>query len=150
MVQKKKKKKKRKKAETGGFELTFCLSRIERSMIPLSQKKMYQVVITSCLREGNFHKLWLVEFGCDARSFARDRKGYARSRGIAWRPGAARVEKTYFNPIKLKMPMMDDVDDDDDASVLPNNKDTGTRTTILRVAFKRSSSQQPNTGEREN
>ena len=29
----------------------------------------------------------------------------ARSRGIGWRPGAAGVEKTYLNPIKLKIPM---------------------------------------------
>ena len=30
----------------------------------------------------------------------------ARSRGIGWRPGAAAVEKTYFNSIKLKIPTM--------------------------------------------
>ena len=30
----------------------------------------------------------------------------ARSWGIGWRPGIAGVEKTYFNSIKLKIPMM--------------------------------------------
>ena len=30
----------------------------------------------------------------------------ARSRGIGWLPGIAGVENTYFNSIKLKIPMM--------------------------------------------
>ena len=59
------------KAETGGFELTLCLSRIERS----TAKPKGKVVITCRLREGNFEKSFLAEFGCDTRSFAEDRGG---------------------------------------------------------------------------
>ena len=55
-----------------GFELTLCLSRIERST---AEPKKGNVVITCPLREGNFEKSSLAEFGCDARSFAGDHEG---------------------------------------------------------------------------
>ena len=48
---------------------------------------MYQVVITYRLREGNFEKSSLAEFGCDARSFAGDREGCCV--GGTWRGRAA-------------------------------------------------------------
>ena len=56
-------------------------------------------MITCRLREGNFEKSSLVEFGCDSRSLAGDREGccvggpwyVARSRGIGRRSGLAPV-----------------------------------------------------------
>ena len=50
-------------------------ARTESSALPLSQNKMYQVLINCRLREGNFEKSSLAEFGCDARSVAGDREG---------------------------------------------------------------------------
>ena len=50
---------------------TDALSRIERSTVESTEN----VVITCRLRESNFEKSSLVEFGCDARSFAGDREG---------------------------------------------------------------------------
>ena len=73
------KKKRSKKAETEGFELTLCLSRIERS----TAEPKGNVLITCRLREGNFEKSSLAEFGCDARSFAGDREGCCV--GETWR-----------------------------------------------------------------
>ena len=87
------------------------MSRIEHSTV----EKTKNVVITCRLRESNFEKSSFAKFGCDARPFAGDREraavwvglgAVARSRGIGWRPGAAGVEKTYFNSIKLQIPMM--------------------------------------------
>ena len=71
-------------------------------------------MISCHVRESNFEKSSLAEFGCDARSFAGIARAamwvrlgaVARTRGIGWRPAAAGVEKTYFNSIKLKIPMM--------------------------------------------
>ena len=53
----------------------------ESSALPLSQKEI--IVITCRLREGNFEKSSLAEFGCDAHSFAGDREGYCV--GGTWR-----------------------------------------------------------------
>ena len=85
------------------IQLTLCLSRIERSTVEPTEN-----VVTTCrLRERNFEKSPLADFGCDARSFAGDREAavwvglcaVARSWGIGWRPGAAGVEiETYFQP----------------------------------------------------
>ena len=93
-----------------GIQLTPSLSRIEPSIVEPTEK----VVITCRLREGNFEKSLLAEFGCDARYFAGIARttvwvglgAVARSRRIGWRPGAAGIEKTYFNLIKLQIPMM--------------------------------------------
>ena len=67
-VQKKKKAKRRDRE----IQLTLCP---ESSALPLSQHKNVKVVITHRLREGNFEKSSLAEFGCDARSFAGDCEG---------------------------------------------------------------------------
>ena len=48
-----------------------ALSRMERSTADPTE----HVVITCRLRESNFEKSSLAEFGCDARSFAGDREG---------------------------------------------------------------------------
>ena len=62
----------RKKAKTQRQgDVTDALSRIERSTVEPTKN----VAITCCLREGNFEKSLLAEFGCDARSFAEDREG---------------------------------------------------------------------------
>ena len=85
-------------------------SRVERSTVEPTDN----VVITCRLWEGNFEKSPLPEFGCDAvlsPGIARAAVwvglgAVARSRGIGWRPGAPVLRKTYFNSIKLKIPMM--------------------------------------------
>ena len=73
-------------------------------------------MITCRLREDNFEKSSLADFGCDARSFAGDREAavwvglgaVARSWEIGWRPGAAGVakKKMFFHSTKLKISMM--------------------------------------------
>ena len=54
-------KKKQKQRLGGGFELVLCLSRVERSTA---------VVIPCRLRERNFEKSSLAEFGCCTDIFA--------------------------------------------------------------------------------
>ena len=87
---------------------SYYLSRIERSTVEATEN----VIITCRLRESNFEKSSIAEFGCVlllgiARAAVWVGLGaVVRSRGIVWRPGAAGVEKTYFNSIKLKIPMM--------------------------------------------
>ena len=74
-------------------------------------------MITCRLREGNFEKSLLAEFGCDARFFAGDREGCCvggtwRGRAVSgdrvapWNSG---VEKPYFNSNQTK-----DTNDDND------------------------------------
>ena len=103
--------KKKRKSRDMWIQLTFCLSRIERSTV--EPKEI--VVISCCLREGNFEKSSLTAFVCDAPFLSPEiamaavwvgLRAFARSRGIGWRPGAVGVEKTYFSSIKLQIPMM--------------------------------------------
>ena len=75
-------------------------------MQPLLAEPKGNVVITYRLRERNFEKSSLAEFGCDARSFAGDREGcvawlgpgvVARSREIGWRSRVTAASGVYFN-----------------------------------------------------
>ena len=86
--------KKEAKKHKRGFELKLCLSRIERSSAEAN------VAITCRLREGNFEKSSLAEFGRDASYFAGGRegccvggtwRGRVRSRGTQWRSELAAV-----------------------------------------------------------
>ena len=67
---KKKKTQKSKKAETGGFELTLLAPRIER----YTAEPKENVVNIYRVREADFQKSSLAEFGGDARSFTGDRE----------------------------------------------------------------------------
>ena len=70
-----------------GIQLTLCLSRIEPSTVEPTE----EVVITCRLREGNFEKSSLAEFGCDARYFAGDHEGYGM--GGTWRGRAVSADR---------------------------------------------------------
>ena len=100
--------KKSENAETG--RLTLCLSRIKRSTVEPTEN----VVITCRLRESNFENRRsptlaatpVLSPGIARAAVWVGLGAVARSRGIGWHPGAAGVDKTYFNSIKLNIPMM--------------------------------------------
>ena len=97
----KKERKKIKKAETGGFEVTLCLSRIERS----TAEPKGSVVNTCRLREGNFENRRSPSLAATpvlspgiARAAVWVGLGaVARSRGIGWRSGLEAVFGVYCN-----------------------------------------------------
>ena len=94
-------KEKKKKAETGGFELMLCLSRVERSTAEPAGNK----VITCRLRGGNFEKSSLAEFGLVALFFRRGWRrllcgwDLARSRGLGG-SGCAPVSQLFFGCVR--------------------------------------------------
>ena len=91
-------KKEAKKQETGGFELTLCLSRIERSTAEPEE----DVVIECFLQEGNFENrrspslaaTSVLSPGIVKAAVWVGLGAVPRSRGIGWRPGNSRCGKT--------------------------------------------------------
>ena len=101
---------KKRKNRDGEIQLTYCLSRIERSTV----KPTENVVITCHVSESNYENhrspsstaTPVLSPGIARAAVWVGRGAFVRSRGSGRRPGAAGVEKTYFNSIKLKIPMM--------------------------------------------
>ena len=74
IIAKKKGNKKAKKQKQGTLNLLFW--RPQSGALPMSQNKVYfESVIICRLREADFEKSSLAEFGGDARSFTGDREG---------------------------------------------------------------------------
>ena len=98
---------KKRKNRDGEIQLTYCLSRIERSTV----KPTENVVITCHVSESNYENhrspsstaTPVLSPGIARAAVWVGRGAFVRSRGSGRRPGAAGVEKTYFNSIKLRI-----------------------------------------------